>query len=114
MLNNILIVYRHAPEPASDTAIVAYELRKSANVSLKLYSNLGSVMTETALGARPKGRHTAVLDLSALPEGSYFYLLEADGAAAIRSITVRRSAHDDTAGVSHADDGKAGDEERQE
>ncbi|MCZ7555791.1 MAG: hypothetical protein M5R41_05245 [Bacteroidia bacterium] len=110
MLNNTLIVYRHSPEPASDTATVAYELRKSANVSLKLYNNLGTIMTERKLGAYPKGRHTVVLEVAAYPEGMYYYLIEADGAAAIRSITVSRSVHDaDAAEVSDVDDGEAGD-----
>jgi hypothetical protein len=93
MLSNTFIVYRHLPEPASDKATVAYELRKPAVVTVKLYSNLGTLMSTQSLGMRPVGSHSVVLDVSDFDDGRYYYLIEADGAAAIRGITVLKPVH---------------------
>jgi hypothetical protein len=93
MLNNTFIVYRHSPEPASDKATVVYELRKPAVITVKLYSNIGTLMSTQSLGMQPEGRHSVVLDVSGFDDGRYYYLIEADGAAAIRGITVLKPLH---------------------
>ncbi|MBE0555755.1 MAG: hypothetical protein IH628_00870 [Proteobacteria bacterium] len=90
MAKNSLKVYQHLPEPTGRMAAITYELSVKAEVQLKLYDGLGTLILSQLEGYREAGVHTINLVTGGLAEGLYYYLIEAGDASAIRSLTVIR------------------------
>ncbi len=90
MGKNSLTVHQHDPGTTDGRAAVTYELSARAEVQLKLYDHLGTLILLHHEGERPEGIHTIDIDTCDLPDGRYYYLLETGDASAIRSLTVSK------------------------
>jgi hypothetical protein len=67
---------QNIPNPAGTTTRISYSLQEpSTGTSLEIFDASGRTMLRLDEGARAAGEHTAVVDISALPAGSYLYRL---------------------------------------
>jgi hypothetical protein len=66
------------PNPARDSATVAYYLKESSKVVIRLFSMEGKEVRELSLGEQAAGIGTAQVDLRSLGTGIYFAVLTAD------------------------------------
>lgn len=60
------------PNPADGAFSVMYSLDETVEVALKVFDCTGRQLFQKALGIRPAGNHTTVVDLKQMPEGLYF------------------------------------------
>lgn len=60
------------PNPASQTATLAFELRESAPVRVELYDMLGKLLRVGINEQRPEGMQQQTVDVSQLPNGVYW------------------------------------------
>ncbi len=71
---------QNVPNPAAITTTIPYVLDEPSNgTTLRLYNSRGDLMQQKELGFRSSGEHTADLDVSKLPPGSYLYHLTVQG-----------------------------------
>jgi len=77
------------PNPARTQATLRYALPERQDVTIRLYDMLGREVRTVASG-RQEGRHERQMDLSALPSGTYFLRLDAEGQTETQQVTVVR------------------------
>ncbi len=81
---------RVVPNPVQNEARLQYSIQRVDNVRLVLYNNVGEKVAEYDQGVIPAGDHTAAIDISAFPAGSYVVTIEAGGQVeALRLVIVR-------------------------
>jgi photosystem II stability/assembly factor-like uncharacterized protein len=78
------------PNPAHDSATVAFTLRTPSEVEAVLYDGLGRRVAVLAAGAYGAGRHTVALDGAALPAGVYVVYVAARSGAGAPAVAARR------------------------
>ncbi|MCU0607524.1 MAG: T9SS type A sorting domain-containing protein, partial [Candidatus Edwardsbacteria bacterium] len=86
---------QNRPNPFAGSTTISYQLAAAGRVSLKLYNVTGQLVRVLEDGPRPAGRYALRWDGSdgagrALPNGLYFYRLEAPGLTATRKLTLVR------------------------
>lgn len=64
------------PNPAADVATVSFYLPKTEKIGLKVLTTNGKTVMSLAPEMLPAGEHSRRLNLSGLPGGSYYVLLE--------------------------------------
>jgi hypothetical protein len=64
------------PNPATSAVTVSYELPVGGSVVLALYGADGSVHGTRMVQTRSAGRHSTIFDVSTLPPGVYFAMLD--------------------------------------
>jgi len=64
-----------SPNPFNQFTIINYELRKSGNVTMSIYDNLGSKITTLVNEYQTEGNHIAVFDAAGRPAGMYYYTI---------------------------------------
>ncbi len=64
-----------APNPATDNALLRYEIGFDGPVTVDVYNALGQVIRHVDVGVQKQGAHTLSLDLNNLAEGRYVYRL---------------------------------------
>jgi len=70
-------LHQNYPNPFNPTTTIPLELKKNAQVSLKIYNILGQSVLTLVDGFIPAGTHQTTFDASGLPSGMYIYRLEA-------------------------------------
>ncbi len=65
------------PNPFNPATTIAYEIRSSGTVTLRVYDVLGRVVATLVDGFQPAGTYTKTFDASRLSSGVYFYRLQA-------------------------------------
>ncbi len=65
-------------------------MSKPSYITLKLFNPLGSEVAALASGFFDAGEHEITFDRGDLPDGVYFYRLEANGESQTRSFVVMR------------------------
>jgi hypothetical protein len=78
------------PNPVYGKTEISFTIPKSEFVSLKLYSVKGAEFTTLLSNELEAGQHTILFDTRLLPEGMYYYRLNADGNSASEKIIVTR------------------------
>jgi energy-converting hydrogenase Eha subunit A len=78
------------PNPFNPTTSIAFSLPVTANVTLAVYSVLGSTVAELASGRMEAGYHSVVFDASQLSSGVYYYRIQAGDYAATRKLVLLR------------------------
>ncbi len=78
------------PNPAANSATVAFELPASAGVRLAVYDVLGRRVALVVDGPTAAGTHAATIRTDGLTPGVYVVRLEVDGRAQARQFTVSR------------------------
>jgi len=89
------LLFQNRPNPFSGATTISYQLSGGGRVSLKLYNVAGQLVRVLEDGPRPAGRYALRWDGRdgegrALPNGLYFYRLEAPNLTATRKLTLVR------------------------
>jgi hypothetical protein len=79
---------QNMPNPASNNTLIKYELKESANVSLKVFDLTGKEVLTINEGSKMAGIYTVNLNTEALQNGIYFYTLQAGNESATRKMTI--------------------------
>jgi len=71
-------VYQNYPNPFNNGTVIAFELPKTAFVSIEIYSGLGQKVVSLEQGTMQPGYHRVAWE-SILSSGVYYYRLVIDG-----------------------------------
>jgi hypothetical protein len=77
------------PNPSSGAATLEYSLSRPGNVSLKLYSVSGRLVSTIDQGAKDAGPHSVSFAGRSLAAGTYFAVLDAEGRRLTRTIILQ-------------------------
>jgi len=77
------------PNPSSGAATVEYALSRTGNVSLRLYSVSGRLVSTIDQGEKEAGPHSVSFAGRALAAGTYFAVLNAEGQRLTRTIILQ-------------------------
>jgi len=78
------------PNPISTSAVLEYDLREPAMVSLTVYNHLGQQIETLVNQHQQQGKHQAIWNPEELPAGIYFYRLQAGEQQATGKMVVLR------------------------
>ena len=85
------VLEQNFPNPFNPTTTIAFTLRQPARVTLRVYNLLGRVVATLVEDKRfPTGRHRVRFAADRLPDGIYFYRLEANGFTSVKKMTLVR------------------------
>ena len=84
------ILAQNSPNPFAQTTNISFTLNEPSFITLKLFNPLGSEVAALANGFFGAGEHAITFDRGDLPDGVYFYRLEAGGESLTRSFAVMR------------------------
>jgi len=76
------------PNPAQSTAMIAFDLKETAQVNIRLTNSLGQVISYERLGQKAFGSHNHLVDVSALPAGLYLAEIETGNGTSFVKFTV--------------------------
>lgn len=71
-----MMLKQNVPNPVGESATIEYEIVEDGPTTLFVTDVAGRTIHTLHSGYRPRGRYTATLDASALPSGTYYYILE--------------------------------------
>ena len=83
-------LHRSAPNPASGPATISFSVPEQTRVEIGVFDVLGRKIATLAEGQKEPGRHDVRLDAGALPSGTYFYRMSAEGFSETRRLEVIR------------------------
>lgn len=78
------------PNPASDYAVIDYAIEKAANVSVQLINYSGQVVATVNEGHKAAGQHSVTIDTQKLSNGTYFYMVNADGKRLTKKLVITK------------------------
>lgn len=78
------------PQPASDNAMIQYELAHSGMVSVGIYNQLGQELLTPIQAFQYAGENAVPIDVSGLPNGVYYIRITVGSLQTIRPIVVAR------------------------
>jgi hypothetical protein len=84
------ILAQNSPNPFAQTISISFTLNEPSFITLKLFNPLGSEVAALANRFFDAGEHEITFDRGDLPDGVYFYRLEAGGESQTRSFVVMR------------------------
>ena len=76
------------PNPANGNTVIPYELSAASVAIFQLFDLSGKLLERRALGNKPAGVHRLEVDTRTLPEGVYYYTLQANGNQLAKRMTV--------------------------
>jgi photosystem II stability/assembly factor-like uncharacterized protein len=85
-----IILVQNSPNPFTQSTNISFTLNEPSFITLKLFNPLGSEVAALANGFLDAGEHAITFDRGDLPDGVYFYRLEAGSEALTRSFVVLR------------------------
>lgn len=88
-LNADMVLYQNFPNPASTSTSIKFELRRSGNVTLKIFSASGVELETPVRGLKSEGRHEVLVDVSGFAKGSYIFVLEMKGRGVSKKMVVK-------------------------
>ncbi|MBR9978445.1 MAG: choice-of-anchor D domain-containing protein, partial [Bacteroidetes bacterium] len=87
-----LSLRQNSPNPVSlsrdGTTSISYTLPDDSDITLDLYDVIGRHILRADQGARMKGKHTLLLDVTGLRQGSYMYVLHTQAGAVVKRMVV--------------------------
>ena len=78
------------PNPAVETATIAFKLPKKSNVIISVYNTMGQQIAILANGSFAKGSHNVVWDASDVASGLYIYKLETEEVSQAHQIIITK------------------------
>ncbi len=78
------------PNPVSSTTSIGYTLAETTPVTLKVFNAVGEEVATVVNGHEAGGDHTATFDASKLPNGMYYYKIQAGAFSQTRSMVVNK------------------------
>jgi photosystem II stability/assembly factor-like uncharacterized protein len=76
------------PNPAASATTILFSTAAEGTVTLKIYNALGNEVATLISGRLAAGTHTAVWETQALPQGMYYYQLQANGKTQTKKIVL--------------------------
>jgi hypothetical protein len=83
-------VSQNMPNPASNNTTIKYELKESANVTLRVFDIAGKEVMHVNEGAKAAGMYSIELNTANLQNGIYFYSFEAGAEKVTRKMTIAK------------------------
>lgn len=83
-------VSQNMPNPASNNTTIKYELKESANITLRVFDIAGKEVMHVNEGAKSAGTYTIELNTANLQNGVYFYTFEAGAEKVTRKMTITK------------------------
>lgn len=83
-------VSQNMPNPASNNTTIKYELKESANVTLRVFDIAGKEVMHVNEGAKASGVYSIELNTASLQNGIYFYSFEAGAEKVTRKMTIAK------------------------
>jgi hypothetical protein len=77
-----------SPNPAYSRSLISFSLPKAGNAELSIFNIAGQKVATLASGPMSAGNHTVLWQTGHVPQGVYFYQLQAEGQAVTRNIVV--------------------------
>lgn len=77
------------PNPFNPSTQISFNLKESSNVTLKVYNLIGQEVSTILFDAfKPAGSHTVQFNASHLPNGIYYYKIEAGSFVDVKKMTL--------------------------
>lgn len=80
----------NAPNPFNGNTVIRYALPNSGHVTLTVTDAAGREVARLVNGVQASGDHAVEFDATNMPNGTYFYTLNADGRTATRKMVLAR------------------------
>lgn len=84
--DNVAEVLQNAPNPTSNVTNIAYSLKGTSKVSLKVYNMLGNEVATLINGKQAAGNYSLPYDVSSLANGVYYYALSVGGSVQTKKL----------------------------
>ncbi|MEN8192054.1 MAG: T9SS type A sorting domain-containing protein [Bacteroidota bacterium] len=81
-------LYSNYPNPFNPTTTIQFDLKETSIVTLRVYNNLGELVTELENRKLSAGRYTRNFDASNLSSGIYYYKLKANNFVQVNKMTL--------------------------
>lgn len=81
---------QNIPNPFNATTEIPFAIAAPGHVSIGVFDEVGARVATLVDSERPAGAQSVTFDASALPSGSYFYVLEAAGVKLARRLTLSK------------------------
>ncbi|MES2767496.1 MAG: T9SS type A sorting domain-containing protein [Bacteroidota bacterium] len=86
---NSFALEQNVPNPAVGEVKISFSVAQNSHVTLRVYNTLGQQVAELANG-NYSGKYNATFNTGSLPNGSYIYVLNANGQTISRTLQVVR------------------------
>jgi aminopeptidase N len=73
----VFALHQNYPNPFNPTTIIKYDIPKRSEVSLKIYNEIGELVSEPVKGFKEPGEYLVEINTDNLASGMYFYVLKA-------------------------------------
>jgi hypothetical protein len=83
-------LYDNYPNPFNPSTIINYELRRTNDIELSVYSSLGQKVAILYSGKQSAGAHQVEWDASGFASGVYFYKLQAGEFVRVKKMILMR------------------------
>ncbi len=87
---SLAVLEQNVPNPFGGTTVIPFVLREESAVRLVITDDHGRVVRVALDGMAGAGRHEVEVSVEGLPNGTYFYSLEAGGERQTKKMTVQR------------------------
>ncbi|MBL4669446.1 MAG: T9SS type A sorting domain-containing protein, partial [Flavobacteriales bacterium] len=78
------------PNPLNNVGVLAFDLKKNSETTIKIYNLTGSLVKSIKLGVKAKGNHQVKFDASLLCVGTYIISLESGTERSVAKFIVTR------------------------
>jgi hypothetical protein len=85
-----LVLWQNYPNPAQGKTTIAFELKTSQLITLKLYDSIGNEISTLVHEKKPAGTYEVELDVYELSPGVYSYRLQGSTLAWTKKMVVSR------------------------
>ena len=79
---------QNMPNPFNPSTVIRFALPITGNVTLKVFNQLGEMVTTLVNGVMEAGSHQVSFDAASLPSGIYYYTLSADGTVQTKKMVL--------------------------
>lgn len=83
-------LYQNYPNPFNPETTIKYELPKTSNISLEIYSSIGEKIAVLEKGAKEAGVHSIKFNADNLTSGVYFYKLNAANFTEVKKLLLMK------------------------
>jgi hypothetical protein len=76
------------PNPCSDHINIKFDLKKSSDIQIKLYDQLGKIQTVLFYGNKKTGKHSLYCNLPKLKNGIYYCVIQSSHHAYVKKLVI--------------------------